>query len=68
VEDDGAGVAEGAAERAAADREGGNGLRIMRHRADVFGGTLEVGRGDRGGTRVVCRFPTGAAGETGRTP
>lgn len=61
VEDDGAGMAAGAAERAAADREGGNGLRIMRHRADVFGGTLEVGRGDWGGTRVACRFPAGAA-------
>lgn len=59
VEDDGDGLAAGAAERAAADREGGNGLRIMRHRADVFGGALEVGRGDMGGTRVACRFPEG---------
>ena len=57
VEDDGEGMAEGAAERAAADREGGNGLRIMRHRADVFGGTLEAGRAEGGGTRVRCRFP-----------
>ena len=39
------------------DREGGNGLRIMRHRAEVFGGELTVGAGPRGGARVSCRFP-----------
>ena len=39
------------------DREGGNGLRIMRHRAEVFGGDLSVGPGPTGGVRVCCRFP-----------
>ena len=39
------------------DREGGNGLRIMRHRAEVFGGELSVGPGPTGGVRVTCRFP-----------
>ena len=39
------------------DREGGSGLRIMRHRAEVFGGTLSVDSGPRGGVRVRCRFP-----------
>ena len=39
------------------DREGGNGLRIMRHRAEVFGGELTVGPGPQGGVRVNCRFP-----------
>ena len=39
------------------DREGGNGLRIMRHRAEVFGGDLAVGPGPTGGVRVCCRFP-----------
>ena len=39
------------------DREGGNGLRIMRHRAEVFGGELSVGPGPTGGVRVCCRFP-----------
>ena len=39
------------------DREGGNGLRIMRHRAEVFGGELTVEPGPRGGVRVSCRFP-----------
>mgnify|MGYP003586782673 CR=1 FL=1 len=39
------------------DREGGNGLRIMRHRAEVFGGELSVAPGPIGGVRVTCRFP-----------
>ena len=39
------------------DREGGNGLRIMRHRAEVFGGELSVVPGPTGGVRVTCRFP-----------
>jgi signal transduction histidine kinase len=39
------------------DREGGNGLRIMRHRAEVFGGELAVAPGPQGGVRVSCRFP-----------
>ncbi len=39
------------------DREGGNGLRIMRHRAEVFGGELTVGPGPKGGVHVKCRFP-----------
>ena len=39
------------------DREGGNGLRIMRHRAEVFGGQLAIEPGPQGGVRVTCRFP-----------
>jgi signal transduction histidine kinase len=39
------------------DHEGGNGLRIMRHRAEVFGGELTVAPGPLGGVRVSCRFP-----------
>ena len=39
------------------DREGGSGLRIMRHRAEVFGGELSVAPGPAGGVRVTCRFP-----------
>ncbi len=39
------------------DRDGGNGLRIMRHRAEVFGGELTVAPGAQGGIRVSCRFP-----------
>jgi len=42
------------------DREGGNGLRIMRHRAEVFGGDLTIGPGPQSGVRVVCRFPASA--------
>lgn len=36
---------------------GGSGLRIMRHRAEVFGGALSVESGPQGGVRVRCRFP-----------
>lgn len=39
------------------DREGGNGLRIMRHRAEVFGGELSLESSPLGGVRVRCRFP-----------
>ena len=53
IEDNGRGFA---AEKKP-DREGGNGLRIMRHRAEVFGGELTVGGGPEGGVRVQCRFP-----------
>jgi signal transduction histidine kinase len=53
VEDDGKGFP---ADRKD-DREGGNGLRIMRHRAEVFGGELAVGPGPTGGVQVRCRFP-----------
>jgi signal transduction histidine kinase len=34
----------------------GQGLRIMRYRADVIGGTLDVSPAADGGTRVTCRF------------
>ena len=53
IEDNGRGLAAAAKP----DREGGNGLRIMRHRAEVFGGELAVGSGPLGGVRVQCRFP-----------
>ena len=45
------------------DREGGNGLRIMRHRAEVFGGDLSVESGPQGGVRVQCRFPAAGAAD-----
>lgn len=35
---------------------GGMGLQIMRYRAGVIGGTLEVRRADARGTRVTCSF------------
>jgi signal transduction histidine kinase len=33
------------------------GLRMMRHRANLIGGTLEVKPVDAGGTRVRCIVP-----------
>lgn len=53
VEDNGHGFSEDKP----ASREGGNGLRIMRHRAEVFGGELTVEPRENGGIRVLCRFP-----------
>jgi len=44
------------------DREGGSGLRIMHHRAEVFGGGLSLDAGPQGGVRVVCRFPVAGDG------
>jgi signal transduction histidine kinase len=53
IEDNGRGFVE----TAKADGEGGSGLRIMRHRAEVFGGELVIGPGPQGGVQVRCRFP-----------
>jgi two-component system sensor kinase FixL len=49
IEDDGAGLGEGP------PREG-LGLRSMRRRAALIGGTLELGRGAEGGTVVRCSW------------
>jgi PAS domain S-box-containing protein len=54
VRDDGAGLPE------QWERGGGMGLRAMRHRARVIGGSLSVGEDPGGGTVVKCTFPRGA--------
>jgi len=51
VEDDGHGIHDATA--------GGHGLRGIRERAELYGGTLDVGPGDRGGARVHARLPVG---------
>ena len=50
VEDDGTGIKDVTAEGR------GMGLQIMRHRATMIGGKLEIGNRRGGGTEVVCRF------------
>ena len=49
VEDDGHGINGTSA--------GGHGLRGIRERAELYGGTLEIARRDHGGTRVHARLP-----------
>jgi len=51
VEDDGIGIAETVPGRS------GLGLHIMRYRANVIGGTLEVRRSSGSGTVMCCHFP-----------
>lgn len=51
VEDDGAGISE------MTGAEDGMGLRIMRYRAGLIGGRLQINRNARGGTVVRCVFP-----------
>lgn len=51
VEDNGGGIPEDAA------RAEGMGLRIMRYRAGIMGGTLDVRRAEERGTRLVCSVP-----------
>ena len=51
VDDDGRGLG-GAAE--------GSGILGMRERAALLGGSVEVDRSPRGGTRVTARLPWGA--------
>jgi len=57
VEDDGRGIAAGDA-----DKERALGLKGMRERVTYLGGTMEVARAPRGGTRVSARVPAGAGG------
>lgn len=60
VSDDGVGIPP------AAERGAGMGLRIMRYRAEMIGGTLSVSRRPEGGTFVQCIIPvTVAAGACG---
>ena len=51
VDDDGAGLPEPPA------AGGGIGLHVMRHRAELIGGTLEIGSPPAGGTRIACHIP-----------
>jgi PAS domain S-box-containing protein len=51
IEDDGVGLPDTVPSRT------GLGLHIMRYRANLVGGSLEVRRGRDGGTVVSCRFP-----------
>ena len=53
IEDNGSGWP--AASAAAGDV--GSGLRIMRHRAELFGGCLHLVSSANGGASVMCRFP-----------
>jgi PAS domain S-box-containing protein len=48
VEDDGVGLDQGR-------REGGLGLRIMKHRAGIINASLSINSGAAGGTRVTCQ-------------
>ena len=50
VEDDGCGMD-------LENLESGNGLRIMRHRAERLSGTFELCPSNNGGTRITCRVP-----------
>lgn len=57
VEDDGQGIADGDA-----DKERSLGLKGMRERVAYFGGTLEIARAPRGGTRVRAQVPARKGG------
>jgi PAS domain S-box-containing protein len=51
IEDDGAGIVDGTSDGT------GLGLHIMRHRASMIGGSLDIRPGKSGGTVVHCGFP-----------
>ncbi|MHC4215964.1 MAG: PAS domain-containing sensor histidine kinase [Planctomycetota bacterium] len=38
-------------------KKNGIGLKIMEYRANMIGGVLDIGRGRKGGTIVMCTFP-----------
>ena len=40
---------------------GGHGLRGIRERAELYGGTLDVAQSSRGGVRIAARLPIGAS-------
>jgi signal transduction histidine kinase len=54
VTDDGEGISAIPANNA------GMGLNIMRYRANMIGGSLNLGRSAAGGTTLVCVFPLDA--------
>ena len=56
VRDDGVGVPERAAREGASD---GMGLKTMAYRSRIIGGSLDVRRGEDGGTVVTCTLPVG---------
>jgi signal transduction histidine kinase len=58
VEDDGRGLP--ASPSPSPDPVGGNGLRIMRHRADILGGSLRIDSSPSAGTRIAVAFPVPA--------
>jgi len=41
-------------------RSKGLGLKIMKYRTDLIGGSLDIRKGDKGGTVVTCIFPNGS--------
>ncbi|MBN1796771.1 MAG: sensor histidine kinase, partial [Sedimentisphaerales bacterium] len=41
-------------------RSKGMGLKIMKYRTDLIGGSLDIRKGDKGGTVVTCIFPNGS--------
>jgi signal transduction histidine kinase len=40
-------------------RRKGLGLKIMKYRTDLIGGSLDIRKADKGGTIVTCKFPNG---------
>lgn len=54
VDDDGEGIPESSLPRS------GIGLELMRHRAQLAGGSLEIGSAPAGGTRIACTIPVPA--------
>jgi len=38
----------------------GLGLKIMKYRTDLIGGSLNIRKADKGGTVVTCIFPNGS--------
>lgn len=40
-------------------RKKGLGLKIMKYRTDLIGGSLDIRKGDKGGTVIICIFPNG---------
>jgi nitrate/nitrite-specific signal transduction histidine kinase len=41
------------------------GLQVMRHRAEMIGGILDVRRGSSGGTELRCTFDIKSQGDKG---
>jgi signal transduction histidine kinase len=57
IKDDGFGLPDSSEDEEGKEDNDGKGLRIMKHRMDLLGGTFNIEERDEGGMQVICTVP-----------